>query len=109
LLHSLQRETERSPPSGSVVPSWSQRSIRCAPLCHSTSTVTIPSFVGWGRDGYRPGGSGRQLQGPAVLATGERAPAALSLSRGKATRSWSLSWTSYDVVTERAGVLEGPG
>src|SRR5262245_40688116 len=44
--HSVQDDTDSSPSSGSVVPSWSQRSIRCPSVSHSACTVTQVSFLG---------------------------------------------------------------
>src|SRR5262249_32251004 len=45
----VQTDTVARPPSGSVVPSWSQRSIRCSSVPDSMWIDTSPSFRGAGR------------------------------------------------------------
>jgi hypothetical protein len=46
LPHSLHTDTDAEPFNGSVVPSWSQRSMRWSSVSHSTFKVTLTPLLG---------------------------------------------------------------
>ena len=69
--HAVQDETDASSFSGSVVPSWSQRSIRCPPLVDSMCTVNVSSYP-LGPDGVRRPYAIEDLSETALLSRGPR-------------------------------------
>lgn len=87
----LQCEIDELPSSDSVVPSWSQRSIRCPSVSHSTSMV-IPalSSAGAGRRHSEPTSCGTAVQEAGACGEPERL-ALLNAARPGSARSYAAS------------------